>query len=141
MLDHRQTYSPIRKTRVNLIAANLFNRIKKGLHAGDPKFLVCATWYSHYERPGVWLSDRPSSKYVQRLQLRWPVKGGRVGGTHSRGRVEYERPTGVGEQKRCTLCPVGCGHLFKCMRVILFAPPLLTLHIYCIYMQLLLIQS
>lgn len=31
MLDHRQTYSPIRKTRVDLIAANLFNRIKKGL--------------------------------------------------------------------------------------------------------------
>lgn len=67
---------------------------------------------------------------MQRLQLRWPVKGGRVGGTHSRGRVEYERPTGVGEQKRCALCPVGYGHLLKRMRVVLSTSPLLTLHIY-----------
>lgn len=82
MLDHRRTYSPIRKTHVDLIAANLFNRIKKGLR-----------WRSQI--PGVrhgiritkgrvWLSDHPSSKCVQRLQLRWPVRSGRVGGTHSR---------------------------------------------------------
>lgn len=68
---------------------------------------------------------------MQRLQLRWPVKGGRVGGTHSRGRVEYEKLTGAGEQKHCTLCPVGYGHLFKCTRIVLSTSPLLTLHTYC----------
>lgn len=63
MLDHRQTYSPIRKTRVDLIAANLFNRIKKG-----------SCWRSQI--PGVrhgiritkgraQLSDRPSSKCAE----------------------------------------------------------------------------
>lgn len=84
MLDHRRTHSLIEKTWVDLIAANLFNRIKKDSRAQRSQ-------NSSYVRHGiriteswVWVSDRPSSKCVQRLQLRWPVKDGRVGRIHSR---------------------------------------------------------
>ena len=116
MLDHRRTYSPIRKTRVDLIAANLFNRIKKGLR-----------WRSQI--PGVrhgiritkgrvWPSDHPSSKCVQRLQLRWPVRSGRVGGTHSGTSGIWETDKGE-TTKALYLCPVGYCCIFKCMRVIL----------------------
>jgi len=84
MLDHRWTRGPIRKTRVDLIAANLFNRIKKGSRApGIPNSSYVRHGIRITEDP-VCFSDRPSSKCVQRLQLRWPVKDGRVGGIHSR---------------------------------------------------------
>ena len=131
MLDHRRTYSPIRKTHVDLIAANLFNRIKKGLR-----------WRS--EIPGVrhgiritkgrvWLSDHPSSKCVQRLQLRWPVRSERVGGTHSGTSGIWE--TDKGQTKALCFYPIGYHCIFKCVYALYFLPTLLILHTYYIHVH------
>lgn len=63
-------------------------------------------------KTGSGFPDHPSSKCVQRLQSRWPVKGGRVGRNSFENEWNMREPTRPGEHKEASAWTTGATYVF-----------------------------